>query len=92
MGFISFERAFIWVYAYKISGQNNLRWIFRIFHFLVLKFVSQQDSSEENVNNLTYWHQNLVGPKRFENRLVEQNPYKIWDQNDSNWNFGGFLN
>ena len=50
-----------------------------IFHFWVLKSISQQDSSKENVNNLSYTHQNRVGLKRFENRLVKQHPCKIWD-------------
>ena len=51
----------------------------------------QQDSSKENINDLSYKHQNRVGLNRFENKLVEQQPCKIWDRNYSNWNFGGFL-
>ena len=61
-----------------------------IFHFWVLKSILQQDSSKENINNLSYTYQNKVGSKSFENTLVEIHPYKIWDQNDSNWNLVDF--
>ena len=59
-----------------------------IFLFLVFEFVPKQGSSESNVIILSYTYQNLLGPERFENRLIEQYFYRIWDQKSLNWNFG----
>ena len=59
-----------------------------IFPFLISKSTPKQGSGESKVNILSYTYQNLVGSKRFENKLIEQYFCRIWDQKSLNWNFG----